>query len=336
MEPAFEPWGRVLLVGEAALTSGLEALLTPRRWQCTCSESATGVLRRLHEDVDVDLVVLIPGESIPDLVELCRHIKFDRRTSFIAVVFVLSPAHADSRTQVFKCGADDCIMLPAPSEEIVLRLEHALRSKQATDSLEDAKAVISSLANAIEGRDPYTRGHVERVGTYAVEIGRRIGLGADAFAALRVGGVVHDIGKVAVPDHLLNKRGMLTDSEFEIVKRHPLVGYNILKPLRTFRDVLPIVRWHHERPNGTGYPDGLRDEELPLLPRIAAVADVFDAISTDRPYRPARPLDECRMILMEAGDRGDLDKRLVSTFLATLDESLVTPVEPAAAAPPPR
>ena len=139
--------------------------------------------------------------------------------------------------------------------------------------------------------------------------------------ALETGAMVHDIGKVLVPDHVLNKPGRLTDEEMELMKRHPATGYEILRSLRTFRDVLPIVRWHHERPDGTGYPDGIPDDRLPQLPRIVAVADCFDAISTDRPYRSAMPYARCKEVLATAGQEGALDRSLATTFVDMLDES---------------
>jgi len=139
---------------------------------------------------------------------------------------------------------------------------------------------------------------------------------------LKTGGVVHDIGKVMVPDQILNKPGKLSDEEMKIMQRHPVIGYEILQPLRSFREVLPIVRWHHERPNGTGYPDGLKGDDLPLLPRIAAVADVFDALSTDRPYRAAFSMEKCTAMLKEEARRENLDPALVEVMLQILDAGL--------------
>ncbi|MEI8195830.1 MAG: HD domain-containing phosphohydrolase, partial [Phycisphaerae bacterium] len=142
-----------------------------------------------------------------------------------------------------------------------------------------------------------------------------VGLEAEALETLTLGAILHDIGKIGVPDHILNKPGKLTDEEMAIMRQHPVIGYDILKPLRTFRAVLPIIRWHHERPNGRGYPDGLQSPEIPLLARITAVADVFDALATDRPYRPALPLEKCRAILLEEGTGGNLDMDLVRVLL---------------------
>ena len=300
--------------------SALGVILDARSCLCTRVDSPVEALRCLRKEPPIDLVIIIPGASFQTSTDLCRNIKLDVRSAFVPVVFVLPAEAVDRRLDLFRAGADDCIQLPASAQVIKLCLLKAIRAKHATDSLEDANAVITALAMAIEGRDPYTCGHVERVATYSVEIGKRLGVDAQALAALRRGGVVHDIGKVAVPDHILNKPGKLTDVEMAIIQRHPIVGHDILRPLRTFRDLAPIIRWHHERPNGTGYPDGLKGDDLPLLPRIVAVADCFDAISTNRPYRPALPIPECRSILSRGAENGDLDGQAVATLLGILEQ----------------
>ena len=317
--------GHVFLVGCADVAAELETVLSANLWKLTRYEGPSGVLRRLRSEPAVDLVVLTPDASFDSYTTLCREIKFDARTTFVSVIFVVPYTDAERRADVFEAGADDCIQLPASSKEILLRFSNALRTKRATDSLEDSTAVITSLASAIEGRDAYTHGHVERVAAYAVQIGKRVGVDADGLAILRIGGIVHDIGKVLVPDAILNKPGKLTDVEFELVKRHPVVGYDILQPLRTFRDVLPIVRWHHERPNGTGYPDGLEGDQFPLFPRIMAVADVFDAVSTARPYRTALSLPKCKEILCDAAEKDDLDPSLVTALIGVLGEGAPIP-----------
>ena len=323
MSPFSTSLGRVLLVGpesgrdhadQAAVNATLEGQSTPP----VSAGSAAETLRWLRHNPGTDLVIIAPGRSPRPYVQLCRSIRFDARSAFLPVVFVLAADAADHRPAVFEAGADDCIQLPASDNEIRLRLAKAVGAKHATDSLEDANAVIASLAAAIEGRDPYTCGHVERVATYSVELGKRVGVDADGLSALRTGGVVHDIGKVVVPDQILKKRGKVTDEEMEIIQRHPVVGHDILRPLRTFQNVVPIVRWHHERPNGAGYPDGIGGDDLPLLPRIAAVADCFDALSTDRPYRTAMPPQQCVDTMLRSADDGDLDPKLVAELLTLL------------------
>ena len=312
--------GQVLLVGPEEMTWAVEAAIGADRWRCVRSPTPSGVLSQLRINPEIDAIILAPASAPGPYIELCRHVKFDARTTFVSVLFVLPPGFEDRRADIFAAGADDCIQFPAPPGEIVARLSNAYRLKHATDSLEDATAVITSLANAVEGRDAYTRGHVERVSSYSVEIGRRLAVAPGDISVLSIGGVVHDIGKVAVPDQILNKPGKLTPEEMALIKRHPIVGYDILQPLRTFRGVLPLVRWHHEHPNGTGYPDGVKGDDLPLLPRIVAVADVFDALSTARSYRAAFPPAKYRAMLQQSAANEDLDPQVVGVLLEILDE----------------
>ncbi len=312
-------YGHLLVVGPESALVDIKGLLADQTWDCVVLHNAREALRTLREDASFDLVLLVPGDAVDPYLELCRSIKFDKRTGFISVIVLLRPQYADRGEDVFTAGADDLASTAAPIRETAQRLLRAVRVKRATDELEDSAAVINALANAIEGKDHCTCGHVERVGAYCVSIGRRLGLSADELAALKTGGVVHDIGKIGIPDHILNKPGKLTDEEYAVIKRHPVIGYDILKSLRTFHNVLPIVRWHHERPNGTGYPDGLKGDELPLLPRITSVADVFDALSTDRPYRAALPLPKCKEILLSDAEKGWLDMDLVKLFCEGLD-----------------
>lgn len=312
---------RVLLVGLPETLARIAGLLAVQRWSHEKVHSPAEALRHLRSGAPVDLVVLMPADQINAYTELCRGIKLDERSHLVAVTCLLSPGQDEDVVAFYAAGADDCIRSCATDREILLRLLKTLRAKHATDTLEDAGAVITSLANAVEGKDHYTCGHVDRVSTYCVAIGRRVGVDAEELAALKTGGAVHDIGKIGVPDHILNKPGRLTDEEMAIMRRHPSIGYEILKPLRTFQNVLPIVRWHHEKPNGTGYPDGLKGQDIPLLARIASVADVFDALTTDRPYRPSLPLAQCRHILDRSADKGDLDPLLVQIFQEILDSS---------------
>jgi putative two-component system response regulator len=311
----------ILVVGEGEPIRLLEVVLREQEWRGIWFPATFGVLRQLRSQSDIDLVILCPSSAFEPFTELCRQVKFDTRTALLPVIFILAPAGAFSHAEIFAAGADDCINLPTANAEIVARVRRAVRTKRATDSLEDATAVITSLAIAIEGRDRTTRGHVDRVSAYSVRLGRKFGFREDQLVSVRVGGVVHDIGKVAIPDQILSKPGKLTAEEMALVRQHPVIGYDILKPTRAFQDVLPIVRWHHERPNGTGYPDGLKGDAIPLVARIVAVADVFDALSTARPYHPAYPLAKCRGILLEAAHANDLDADVVFALLDTIESA---------------
>jgi len=320
MEPTERP-ALALLAGSDEGAAALARLAVAEDWKFTTAATPARALRALRGDGAPDVVLVAPGGGcLTPWTELCRTVKFDRRSSHTVVLFLLPPDQGDRCGDVLNAGADDCTSAAAPPHEFIARVAKALRARDVGAFADDADTVIAALANAIEGKDHYTCGHVERVGAYAVQIGRAAGVDFRGLAALKVGGVVHDIGKIGIPDQILNKPGRLTDEEMAVMRRHPVIGYDILKSLRSFADVLPIVRWHHERPNGTGYPDGLRGDQVPLLARITAVADVFDALTTDRPYRKALPTDRCRAILSESAAAGDLDDRLVATLLRIIDD----------------
>jgi putative two-component system response regulator len=172
-----------------------------------------------------------------------------------------------------------------------------------------------TLALTIEARDPSTNGHCERLAHYAVTLGAALGLGGDDLAALHRGGYLHDVGKVGVPDAVLLKPGKLTAEEFEIMKRHPVIGDTLCAPLQSLRRVRPIIKHHHERLDGTGYPDRLRGDEVPILARIVSIVDVYDALTTDRPYRPALTHADAVRELREGVAAGHYDPRLVEAFL---------------------
>jgi putative two-component system response regulator len=192
------------------------------------------------------------------------------------------------------------------------RIQSLLELKTYID--EQAEAVILSLARTIEARDSYTRGHCERLASLAVQLGRKIGLSRDQIEALRIAGIVHDVGKVVVPDSVLLKPGPLTPQEAEIIRRHPTEGERICSPLQSLRPVLPIIRHHHERMDGSGYPDGLRGDAIPLSARVLQIVDIFDALTTDRPYRKAYDGERALATLYSEAERGWMDIGLVRLF----------------------
>jgi putative two-component system response regulator len=198
--------------------------------------------------------------------------------------------------------------------ELVARVRSLLMMKSFVNELERAESVLFALARSIEGKDPYTKGHCERLAENSARLAERIGLSPEETTALRRAGIVHDIGKVAVPDAILLKPGPLTADERAIMQQHPVVGESICAPLKSFRTVLPIIRHHHEKFDGTGYPDGLKGEQIPLTARVLSIIDVYDALTTERPYKPAHPSAEALKTMAEEVQKGWWDAKLFAAF----------------------
>jgi putative two-component system response regulator len=202
------------------------------------------------------------------------------------------------------------------------RLRALVRLKRVVEELEQAENMIASLALTIEARDTYTAGHCVRLATFAVELGERAGLSGDELAALRLGGFLHDLGKIAVPDAVLLKPGALNADEWRMMREHPIAGDRLARPMRTLALVRPIIRHHHERMDGQGYPDKLVGEEIPLLARIMSVVDVYDALRTRRPYKPELDEAESLRLLYEGARTGHLDPELVRLFMEIRTEAV--------------
>ncbi|MBI2081503.1 MAG: response regulator [candidate division NC10 bacterium] len=259
--------------------------------------------------------LVLSDVSMPRLsgVELCRQLKQDSATRLLPVI-LLTASEDEYKVQGIEAGADDFLGKPVNAAELRARLRSLLRLKAFTDELEHAEAVLCTLGRSIEAKDPYTEGHCERLASYAVALGRVLGLGEDDLTALRRGGYLHDLGKVAVPEAILLKAGPLTTEERAVIQRHPVIGEEICRPLRSLQGVLPIIRHHHERRDGSGYPDGLRGDAIPVTVRILQVVDVFDALTTDRPYRRALPLGAALEVLEAEARQGWWDPEIVRAF----------------------
>ena len=260
--------------------------------------------------------LVLTDVNMPELngIELCHQLKEDPATRLIPVMILTGLDGRTERLKGINAGADDFLTKPVNTSELRARVRSLMRLKRYTDELDSAESIIMSLALTVEARDSYTGGHCERMAAYAAALGMHLGLTTDEVGALRRGGYLHDIGKVAIPDSLLQKAGPLTPDEFEVVKSHTTIGDRLCGNLRLLRMVRPIVRCHHERSDGSGYPDGLGGEDIPLLAQIMSVVDVYDALTTDRPYRTAlSPADACATLEHEAS-RGWRRADLVREF----------------------
>jgi putative two-component system response regulator len=268
------------------------------------------VARQLPDLVLLD--VMMPGLTG---FETCRELKRNAPTRLIPVVLVTALQSTEDRIQGIEAGADDFLTKPFNSHELRARVRSLLRIKHYTDDLESADAVILSLALTIEARDAYTDGHCQRLAAYATALGRALKLSADDVEVLERGGFLHDIGKVGVPDGVLLKPGPLNDQEYQIIKQHPVIGDRLCGGMRSLKRVRPIVRHHHERLDGSGYPDGLAGADIPLLAQIISVVDLFDAVTTKRPYRAAQSAEHACAELRREVSSGWRSAHLVEVFI---------------------
>jgi putative two-component system response regulator len=253
--------------------------------------------------------------------EICRRIKSDRKTQFIPIIVITALSEQEDKLKSIELGADDFLIKPINRLELTTRIKSLLRMKLLHDDLDTSENILFSLAAALESKDFYTRGHSDRVSSLAVCMARRLGLGEWELEAMRRGGLLHDIGKIGVKESILLKSGKLTDEEMAHIKTHAARGYDICAPLKSLEPSLAIIRSHHERIDGQGYPDGLMGDDIPLEARIAAVADSYDAMTTDRPYRKGMTSQEALAIFENEIEAGQWDPVCVRALMEILRES---------------
>lgn len=264
--------------------------------------------------VQPDLVLLDVMMPEPDGFAVCRQLKSDPDTMLTPIVLLTGLESTEERVRGIEAGVDEFLSKPFQREELLARVRSLLRVKSYTDELERAEAVVLTLARAIEGRDPCTEGHCERLSEYASRLAVKLRLPDDEIVALRRGGIVHDIGKVVVPDAILMKPHALTPDEMAVMRQHTGAGVRICSGLKSFKLVLPIIRSHHEKCDGSGYPEGLSGEEVPLTARVLQVVDVYDALTTERPYKPALSPGEALATMQQEVDRGWWDPVIYREF----------------------
>jgi putative two-component system response regulator len=311
--------GRILVVDdEARNVEVFSRLMTRLGYEVLAATSGELALQSVERDLP-DLVLLDVNMPGIDGFEVCRRLKSDARTRLIPIVLITGLNATEDRVRGIEAGADDFLAKPPVVAELEARVRSLTRLKRYTDELDSAQSVILTLGLTIESRDPSTLGHCERLTRYAMALGARLGLDADQLVALHRGAFLHDVGKVGIPDVILLKPGRLTPDERAVMQQHPVIGHRLCGELRALEDVRPIVRHHHERPDGTGYPDGLKGDSVPLLARIMNVVDSYDALTTKRPYKAALSRAEAFRELREEAAKGWKFSALVEEFLAIAD-----------------
>ncbi|MGH7410587.1 MAG: HD-GYP domain-containing protein [Candidatus Methylomirabilis sp.] len=319
MECELSPRPKILVVDDQEANVLLvEATLAPQGYEIIQAPDGKCALDLVAIDPP-DLIlldVMMPGM---DGYEVCARLKDDERTRLIPVVMLTSLNEMEDKIRGIEVGADDFLSKPFHQAELSARTRSLLKLKQFTDELERAEDVLCTLALSVEAKDAYTEGHCERLSRYSVALGRSLGLSQEYLKALRRGGYLHDVGKIAIPESILNKRSGLTEEEWEIMREHPMVGERICKPLKSLKLVLPIIRHHHERWDGSGYPDGLKGQAIPLTARILQVVDIYDALITARPYKPSFEVDRVFSIMKEEAEKGWRDPEMLEHLLHLLE-----------------
>lgn len=320
-----ETRGTVLAVDDdpGALSALADALGT-LGYQVVQAADGASALELAHErQPDVVLLdVQMPGM---DGFEVCRQLKADPNLLLVPVVFLTGHGSRRARLEGLEAGATDFLNKPCDLVELEVRVRNLVNFRRLTTELDSAEQMVFSIARVVEARDQDTGDHCERLAQLGVGLGRRLGLDGESITALRRGGYLHDLGKIGIPDQVLLKPSRLTSDEWTIMKRHVEIGVEICSPLRSLQPVLPLIRHHHERSDGSGYPDGLSGEEIPLLARVFQVVDIYDALTVDRCYRAAMSVDEAVTVVKDETAKGFWDRAIVAEFLAMLDEDGDTP-----------
>jgi putative two-component system response regulator len=287
------------------------ALLSGQGYVVTAARNGEDALT-LCPQLQPDLVLL--SDLLPDIhgLEVCRRLKADPRNRLTPIILLASAKDVFDASLALGAGADDFWGRRPTAWEALSRVHSLLQLKNYID--EQAESVIFALAKGIEARDPFDSIHCVRVSNNAVRFGKSLGLAQHDLDALKIGGLVHDIGKIGIPDAILSKAGPLSPDESKIVKEHPIVGEQICAPLKSLRHALPLIRHHHERMDGSGYPDGLSGEQIPLTVRALQIVDICDALTSDRSYRQNLSLPNALIVLYQEAHRGWLDGDLVGQF----------------------
>lgn len=276
--------------------------------------AALEAVARHHPDV----VLMDVAMPVMDGLEVCRRLKSDPAVRLTPVVLVTGQTDLSDRIRGIEAGADEFLSKPVHPHELRARVRSLTRMKHLIDALDSAEGAFMTLALTIEARDPLTNGHCERLAYHASRLGRALGLDAEEIDALHRGGYLHDVGKIGVPDSILLKRGPLTPEEIVVMQRHTLIGDALCAPLQSLRRVRPIVLGHHERIDGSGYPSGLRGDDVPLLAQLVGIVDVYDALTSERSYRQAYSAEYAVGYLTEQAAQGKFSPRLVEAFIDTL------------------
>jgi len=309
----------VLIAGDnAAHLEALRVLLENEGHRVLTARLASEAHVSLRQS-EIDLVLL---EMCPAALDLCRGMRSNRRTALTPVLMLTSDQSPAREIECIASGADSVLGWPFDSGVLCARVGSMLRRQAGVDALEDSEMTLAFLAQAVDERDNLTASHCNRMSPLCVAMGMAMGLSSEHLLVLHRGGYMHDIGKIGIPDAILSKAGPLDEEEWRVMRTHTTKGEEMCRPMKSLTPVLPIIRSHHERWDGSGYPDGLKGRDIPLLARVVQLADIYDALTSPRAYKPGRNSADALRIMQEETDRGWRDPELVSLFLLLRHEDV--------------
>ena len=313
---------RVLVVDDDPGQLELQIEILKQIPHCTLFTARTGEAA-LEVIAREPLDLLLLDKGLPDYNgdEICRLVRKEYDNQLLPIIMVTGMGDSENLRNSLETGANDFIKKPFNAVELLSRAKAALERKQLVDQLDNAESVLFTLAKMVEARDPTTGEHCNRLVDTSLLIGRAVGLKEEELVALKKGAILHDIGKIAIPDEILLKPARLTESEWKVMKTHSEIGANLCAQLNSIRDAVPIIRHHHERWDGSGYPDGLRGDEIPLLARVFQCADIFDALRYKRAYSGPMKLERILEIFEQELDAGWRDPQIGRLFLGMLSEN---------------
>jgi putative two-component system response regulator len=303
----------VLVVGDLASVARMVGDRLERQGYTVLRGRDGAMALRMVAAQHPDIIILDAFLPERNAFAICEQLKDDRDTCLTPIIMVTDSYEHEERLRAVEAGADDYLRIILDYRELDARIHALLRVKQRIDQFEMVEHVLMALVRAMEAKDPPTGNHLQRLADYALMLGQQLGLRGECLSAVRVGAMLHDIGKIGVPGAILRKRGSLSSAEYQRIKQHPIIGAWMVQPLRLAKQIVPIVRGHHERWDGGGYPDGLAGEAIPLGARIVAVIDAFDAMTSQRPYNQVCSVAEALQRL-RAGAGAQWDPTVVAAL----------------------
>ena len=291
-------------------------------WEIIEAKDGEEALRLVNDGQAPHAILLELNLAKIDGYEVCRRLKADIQSRLIPVVALTSLDNHEDMARALEAGADEFLTKPINRAELTVRLRSLARMHRFNQELIGAENVAMALARAVASKDGYSNAHVEQVASYAVMLGEAIGLAPSELKIVRYGAILHNVGKIAIPDSVLEKTGPLTPREKALFQQHPRVGCEICAPLKPLKPILPIIRHHKEHWDGTGFPDALHGDEIPIGAQIVGIVDVYSALTRDRPYRRAMQHEDAVEKLRERGRQGMHDEKLIETFITALEKQL--------------